>query len=196
MVTVWRSLTDRYPSNALESSGYRLGRVFAACPLPDLAVLCTNASRNLALLEELSKGSETFIILSARHRNTKISAPAPCAITCACSDQTSFCGLLVPWQLTDASFSPVPIKRGKLAFIHNRLPSPTPSSTGRNSVMGFSLLLRSATAWISTLMNCLTIWHTDSEPGTILLYLEQLSDARRFVSAARSAYSQQTDSGD
>ncbi len=33
---------------------------------PDLAVLCTNASRNLALLEELGeKGCKTCIILSA-----------------------------------------------------------------------------------------------------------------------------------
>lgn len=52
---------------------------------PDLAVLCTNASRNLALLEELGeKGCKPALFFPPRHRNTKISAPAPCAITCAC----------------------------------------------------------------------------------------------------------------
>ena len=57
---------------------------------PDLAVLCTNASRNLALLEELGeKGCKTCIILSRPGIATRRSpAPAPCAITCACLDQT------------------------------------------------------------------------------------------------------------
>nr|VUD27610.1 acyl-CoA synthetase [Salmonella sp. NCTC 7297] len=36
-------------------------------------------------------------------------------------------------------------------------------------------------------MNCWTIWRATSKTSAILLYLEQLSDARRFVSAARSA---------
>mgnify|MGYP000081458355 FL=1 len=48
---------------------------------PDLAVLCTNASRNLALLEELGeKGCKTCIILSAPGIATRRSPrlrPAP-----------------------------------------------------------------------------------------------------------------------
>lgn len=56
---------------------------------PDLAVLCTNASRNLALMEELGeKGCKTCIILSAPASQHEDLAPAPCAITCACLDQT------------------------------------------------------------------------------------------------------------
>ncbi len=80
-------------------------------------------------------------------------------------------------------------------LFHNRQPSPTPSSTGRNSVRwAFPTLLRSATAWISLgdsldidVDELLDYLARDSKTSAILLYLEQLSDARRFVSAARSA---------
>ncbi len=73
-------------------------------------------------------------------------------------------------------------------LFHNRQPSPTPSSTGRNSVRwAFPTLLRSATALDIDVDELLDYLARDSKTSAILLYLEQLSDARRFVSAARSA---------
>ncbi len=59
-----------------------LGRILPACPLhPTLRFLCTNASRNLALLEELGeKGCKTCIILSApasQHEDLPRLRPAP-----------------------------------------------------------------------------------------------------------------------
>ena len=74
-------------------------------------------SRNLALLEELGeKGCKTCIILSApasQHEDLR---------ACALRHNMRLLGpnslgLLAPWQGLNASFSPVPIKRGKLAFI-------------------------------------------------------------------------------
>ncbi len=73
-------------------------------------------------------------------------------------------------------------------LFRNRLPSPIPSSTGRNSVRwAFPTLLRSATALDIDVDELLDYLARDSKTSAILLYLEQLSDARRFVSAARSA---------
>ena len=68
---------------------------------PDLAVLCTNASRNLALLEALGeKGCKTCIILSA--------PSAQHAELLACASRYNIrllgpnsLGLLAPWQRSE-----------------------------------------------------------------------------------------------
>ncbi|XPE23302.1 hypothetical protein ACNKHM_20180 [Shigella sonnei] len=82
----------------------------------------------------------------------------------------------------------MPIKRGKLAFISRWAAVPTPSSTRRNSVRwAFPSLLRYGDGDIDV-DELLDYLARDSKTSAILLYLEQLSDARRFVSAARSAF--------
>lgn len=84
---------------------------------PDLAVLCTNARRNIELLEALGqKGCKTCIILSSQPEQY------PALLECAARYQMRLLGpnslgLLAPWQGLNASFSPVAIHRGKLAFI-------------------------------------------------------------------------------
>ena len=109
---------------------------------PDLAVLCTNASRNLALLEELGeKGCKTCIILSApasQHEDLR---------ACALRHNMRLLGpnslgLLAPWQGLNASFSPVPIKRGKLAFIsQSAAVSNTILDWAQQREMGFSYFI-------------------------------------------------------
>ncbi|HBX06734.1 MAG TPA: protein acetyltransferase, partial [Leclercia adecarboxylata] len=85
--------------------------------IPDLAVLCTHARRNITLLEALGKkGCKTCIILSSPpEQQTAL-------LACAARFQMRLLGpnslgLLAPWQGLNASFSPVPIRKGKLAFI-------------------------------------------------------------------------------
>ncbi|MDU7306090.1 MAG: acetate--CoA ligase family protein, partial [Escherichia coli] len=107
-----------------------------------LAVLCTNASRNLALLEELGeKGCKTCIILSApasQHEDLR---------ACALRHNMRLLGpnrlgLLAPWQGLNASFSPVPIKRGKLAFIsQSAAVSNTILDWAQQREMGFSYFI-------------------------------------------------------
>lgn len=133
---------------------------------PDLAVLCTNASRNLALLEELGeKGCKTCIILSAptsQHEDLR-----------ACAQRHNMrllgpnsLGLLAPWQGLNASFSPVPIKRGKLAFIsQSAAVSNTILDWAQQREMGFSYFIALGDSWISTLMNCSTIWRATVKPA-------------------------------
>ncbi len=109
---------------------------------PDLAVLCTNASRNLALLEELGeKGCKTCIILSSptsQHEDLR---------ACALRHNMRLLGpnslgLLAPRQGLNASFSPVPIKRGKLAFIsQSAAVSNTILDWAQQREMGFSYFI-------------------------------------------------------
>ena len=155
---------------------------------PDLAVLCTNASRNLALLEALGeKGCKTCIILSA--------PAAQHAELLACASRYKIrllgpnsLGLLAPWQGLNASFSPVPIKRGKLAFIsQSAAVSNTILDWAQQREMGFSYFIALGDSLDIDVDELLDYLARDSKTSAILLYLEHLSDARRFVSAARSA---------
>ncbi|WP_039055940.1 protein lysine acetyltransferase [Enterobacter sp. Bisph1] len=155
---------------------------------PDLAVLCTHAKRNLALLEALGqKGCKTCIILSA--------PPDQHADLLACAGRYQMrllgpnsLGLLAPWQGLNASFSPVPITRGKLAFIsQSAAVSNTILDWAQQREMGFSYFIALGDSLDIDVDELLDFLARDSKTSAILLYLEHLSDARRFVSAARSA---------
>ena len=155
---------------------------------PDLAVLCTHASRNLALLEALGeKGCKTCIILS--------STPDQFSALKACATRYQMrllgpnsLGLLAPWQGLNASFSPVPIRKGKLAFIsQSAAVSNTILDWAQQREMGFSYFIALGDSLDIDVDDLLDYLARDGKTSAILLYLEQLSDARRFVSAARSA---------
>ncbi len=155
---------------------------------PDLAVLCTNARRNLELLEALGqKGCKTCIILSSQPEQY------PALLECAARYQMRLLGpnslgLLAPWQGLNASFSPVPIHRGKLAFIsQSAAVSNTILDWAQQREMGFSYFIALGDSLDIDVDDLLDFLARDSKTSAILLYLEHLSDARRFVSAARSA---------
>ncbi|CAO95971.1 bifunctional acetate--CoA ligase family protein/GNAT family N-acetyltransferase [Erwinia tasmaniensis] len=161
----------------------------ASLPLsPDLAVLCTHGRRNLELLRALGeRGCKACIVLSApRDQLPELKA-------CASRWQIRLLGpnslgLLAPWQGLNASFSPVPIRPGKLAFISQ-------SSAVSNTILDWAQQRQQGFSWFIALGDSLDIdaddlldfLARDGKTSAILLYLEQLSDARRFVSAARSA---------
>ncbi len=97
-------------------------------------------------------------------------------------------GLLAPWQGLNASFSPVPIARGKLAFIsQSAAVSNTILDWAQQREMGFSYFIALGDSLDIDVDELLDFLARDSKTSAILLYLEHLSDARRFVSAARSA---------
>ena len=155
---------------------------------PDLAVLCTHARRNLALLDALGeKGCKTCIILS--------SPPEQHSELLACAARWQMrllgpnsLGLLAPWQGLNASFSPVPIRKGKLAFIsQSAAVSNTILDWAQQREMGFSYFIALGDSLDIDVDELLDYLARDSKTSAILLYLEHLSDARRFVSAARSA---------
>lgn len=155
---------------------------------PDLAVLCTHAKRNIELLAALGKkGCKTCIVLS--------SPPEQQAELLACAQQWQMrilgpnsLGLLAPWQGLNASFSPVPIRKGKLAFIsQSAAVSNTILDWAQQREMGFSYFVALGDSLDISVDELLDFLARDSKTSAILLYLEHLSDARRFVSAGRSA---------
>ncbi|MFP1529295.1 hypothetical protein ACLB1R_33860 [Escherichia coli] len=94
----------------------------------------------------------------------------------------------LPGGSPNASFSPVPIKRGKLAFIsQSAAVSNTILDWAQQREMGFSYFIALGDSLDIDVDELLDYLARDGQTGAILLYLEQLSDARRFVSAARSA---------
>lgn len=66
------------------------GRILPACPLhPTLRFYVPMPAVILLFWKSSArKAVKPALFFPPRHRNTKISAPAPCAITCACLDQT------------------------------------------------------------------------------------------------------------
>lgn len=156
--------------------------------VPDLAVLCTHAKRNLELLGSLGeKGCKTCIILSSPPEQQ------PELLACASRYQMRILGpnslgLLAPWQGLNASFSPVPIGKGKLAFIsQSAAVSNTILDWAQQREMGFSYFIALGDSLDIDVDELLDFLARDSKTSAILLYLEHISDARRFVSAARSA---------
>lgn len=82
----------------------------------------------------------------------------------------------------------MPIKRGKLAFIsQSAAVSNTILDWAQQRKMGFSYFIALGDSLDIDVDELLDYLARDSKTSAILLYLEQLSDARRFVSAARSA---------
>ncbi|NDL63943.1 bifunctional acetate--CoA ligase family protein/GNAT family N-acetyltransferase [Acerihabitans arboris] len=161
----------------------------ASLPLvPDLAVLCTRASRNAGLLDELGKhGCKTAIILS--------SPPAQFDELKTCAARHGMrllgpnsLGVLAPWQGLNASFSPVPIHKGKLAFIsQSAAVSNTVLDWAQQREIGFSYFIALGDSIDIDVDDVLDFLARDSKTSAILLHLEHLSDARRFLSAARGA---------
>ncbi|QLK62507.1 GNAT family N-acetyltransferase [Enterobacteriaceae bacterium Kacie_13] len=164
-------------------------RDVASLPMsPDLAILCTHADRNLALLEQLGeRGCKTVIILSSQ--------PQQFAELKACAQRFTMrllgpnsLGILAPWQRLNASFSPVPILPGKLAFIsQSAAVANTILDWAQQRAVGFSYFISLGDSLDIDVDDLLDFLARDSKTSAILLYLEHISDARRFLSASRSA---------
>lgn len=139
----------------------------ASLPLtPDLAILCTHAQRNLALIEALGKrGCKTAIVLS--------SPPEQFAELKACAQRYSM-RLLGPNSLacwrhgkvsTPASLRCRSSRANWRSFL-SPPPSPIPFSTGRSSARsGFPILSRWVTAWILTSTTCWIFWLATVKPA-------------------------------
>lgn len=155
---------------------------------PDLAIICTHAKRNLELLQQLGeKGCKACIILSAPTSQLEELK--------ACASQWQIrllgpnsLGLLAPWQGLNASFSPVPIAKGRIAFIsQSAAVSNTILDWAQQRNLGFSWFIALGDSLDIDVDDLLDFLARDGKTSAILLYLEHLSDARRFVSASRSA---------
>ncbi|WP_416776249.1 bifunctional acetate--CoA ligase family protein/GNAT family N-acetyltransferase [Xenorhabdus budapestensis] len=155
---------------------------------PDLAVICTHHSRNLPLLEQLTRlGCKTVIILSSpasqfaelkqysQKYHIRILGP-------------NSLGILAPWIGLNSSFSPIPILKGKLAFISQSAAiSNTILDWANHRNIGFSYFIALGDSVDIDIDDLLDFLARDGKTSAILLHLEHINDARRFLSASRSA---------
>ncbi|MGM3175633.1 bifunctional acetate--CoA ligase family protein/GNAT family N-acetyltransferase [Dickeya lacustris] len=161
----------------------------ASLPMtPDLAVICTRAERNLVLLEELGKrGCKTVIVLSAPPSQFQALKTCAAGYAMRLLGPNSL-GLLAPWQGLNASFSPVPILKGKLAFIsQSAAVSNTVLDWAQQRGIGFSYFIALGDSIDIDVDDLLDFLARDGKTSAILLHLEHISDARRFLSSSRSA---------
>ncbi len=152
---------------------------------PDLAVLCTNAGRNRELLEALGQKA-------ARPASSLFAAgtvPGAARMRRALSDASArpnSLGLLAPWQGLNASFSPVPIHRGKLAFIsQSAAVSNTILDWAQQREMGFPTS-SPVIARILMSMTCWTFWPATARPAPFCC-TSSISATRAALSPPRAA---------
>ena len=178
-------VTPRYQA----VSGVLAYACIADLPLiPDLAVICTHARHNLSLLEQLGeKGCKAVLLLSGDSRDYSALRQQALRYNIRLLGPNSL-GILAPWQGLNASFSPIPARTGKLAFIsQSTAVATTILDWARPQDIGFSYFIALGDSLDVDLDDLLDYLARDSKTSAILLYLEELQDARRFLSAARAA---------
>lgn len=164
--------------------------------VPDIAILCTHASRNVTLFQQLAeKGVANVIVLSAdmysndaqeheiQQQCHHIAKQAGMRVL-----GPNSLGLILPWSHFNGSFSPVTALKGNIAFIsQSAAVCTTILDWANDKQIGFSAFVSLGNASdldFADLLDCLS---TDRHTDAILLYVDTIRDARRFLSAARAA---------
>lgn len=186
-------VTPYYPSVC----GVLAYKTIDALPLvPDIAILCTHASRNISIFRQLAeKGVSNVVVLSSdmysldaqgREIQEQCSAIAKEAGMRVLGPNSL--GLILPWINFNGSFSPVTALKGNIAFIsQSAAVCTTILDWANDKEIGFSAFVSLGNASdidFSDLLDCLS---TDKYTDAILLYVDTIKDARRFMSAARAA---------
>ncbi|RJX75492.1 bifunctional acyl-CoA synthetase/GNAT family N-acetyltransferase [Vibrio sinensis] len=164
--------------------------------IPDVAVLCTNASRNISLFQQLAeKGVKSVIVLSSDMHFLGIDE-IELQDTCLAIARDAgmrvlgpnSLGMILPWHNFNASFSPVTAQAGQIAFISQSAAMCTTILDWANDKnIGFSAFISLGNAIDIDFADLLDYLSTDSHTQAILLYVDTIKDARRFMSAARAA---------
>ncbi|TFH92488.1 bifunctional acetate--CoA ligase family protein/GNAT family N-acetyltransferase [Vibrio ouci] len=164
--------------------------------VPDVVILCTHAKYNQALFQQLAdKQVKSVIVLSA---DMHLSNDDGESIQSAClriAKQSGMrilgpnsLGLVLPWVNFNASFSPVTAEKGKIAFISQSAAMCTTILDWANDKnIGFSAFISLGNALDIDFADLLDHLSTDTHTEAILLYVDTIKDARRFMSAARAA---------
>ncbi|WP_322804642.1 bifunctional acetate--CoA ligase family protein/GNAT family N-acetyltransferase [Vibrio alfacsensis] len=150
---------------------------------PDIAILCTNVSRNQQLLKELDeRGTEFAIVISDDVEHLDLSS-----LSIRVLGPNSL-GIILPWQQFNCSFSPVAAKPGKIAFVsQSSSVCTTVLDWANDKNIGFSAFISIGQGQDIDFAELLDYLSMDAKTESILLYVESIKDARRFMSAARAA---------
>jgi acetyltransferase len=163
---------------------------------PDLAVLCTPPASIPTLIAELGeRGTKAAIVTAAgingaggenaAHRQAMLAAAKPhlLRVLGPCS-----IGLLVPGLGLNASFAPASALPGGMAFVSqsNALASAV-IDWARGRQIGFSTFVCLGDSADVDLGDVLDYLARDAETHSVLVYMESVVAARKFMSAARAA---------
>ena len=164
--------------------------------VPDLAILCTNATRNVTIFEELAeKGIASVIVLSSDMQQESDNGETYDERCLAIAKKhnirvlgSNSLGVIVPWLNLNASFSPVTALPGKIAFVsQSAAVCTTILDWANDKEIGFSAFISIGNGSDIEFSELLDYLSTDSHTEAILLYVDSITDARRFISAARAA---------
>lgn len=165
--------------------------------VPDLAIVCTSAHRNVEVIRQLGeKGVKVAIVLAAGMNsitNTDGTTEEDRMFTVARQYNMRLVGpnsmgLILPWLNLNASFSPIAANKGNIAFIsQSAAVCTTILDWAKNRNIGFSTFLSLGDACDINFAELLDTLCRDSKTEAILLYIDSVKDARRFMSAARAA---------
>jgi acetyltransferase len=186
-------VTPFYPSVC----GVLAYKTVASLPLiPDLAILCTHASRNVALFKQLAeKGIPVVVVLSSdmySHDAQNREIQAQCTEIAKQHNMRilgpNSLGVILPWINLNASFSPIGALQGNIAFVsQSAAVCTTILDWASEKEIGFSAFISLGNACDIDFSDLLDHFSTDRHTDAILLYVDTIRDARRFISAARAA---------
>jgi acetyltransferase len=197
--TVWRNL---------RSGGYR-GRLFAVNPkhreidgepvyasaadlpcAPELALICTPPASVASLIAALGeRGTRAAIVLTAgqdaAQRQAMLDAARPHLLRIL---GPNCIGMLSPHLGLNASFAPTDALAGELAFVSQSGALVTGMlDWARARGIGFSHVISLGEHADVDFADLLDVLASDARTRAILLYIESISLARKFMSAARAA---------
>lgn len=166
--------------------------------VPDLAILCTPPDPLPELIESLgARGTQAALIMTdrLRRRDDETRESALVAETLAAARKTRMrllgpnsLGLLVPALGLNASFAHVEALRGKVAFVsQSGALCAAVLDWARGHGIGFSHFISLGEKWDVDFADTVDYLGAQPDVRAILLYIETLTDARSFLSAARSA---------
>lgn len=165
---------------------------------PDIAIVCTRAEYNPDIIIQLGeKGVKAVIVIAAgmmptientaavnyqqqmlthaKRYNMRIIGP-------------NSIGIILPWLNLNASVSPIQANKGNIAFIsQSSAVCTTILDWAQNKQIGFSTFISLGDACDINFAELLDFLSQDTKTDAILLYIDNIKDARQFMSAARAA---------
>jgi len=164
--------------------------------VPDVAVLCTHASRNKQIFEQLAEKKVSTAIVLSSDMHTPVEGAKTIEEECIEIAKkngirvlgSNSLGIILPWKNFNASFSPVSAAQGNIAFIsQSAAVCTTVLDWANDKGIGFSSFISIGNGSDIDVAELLDHLCTDSKTNAILLYIDSIKDARRFMSAARAA---------
>ena len=197
--TLWRNVRTGgfggaiYPVNPKykELDGHRCyARVDQLPEAPELAVICTPPATVVELMRQLAqRGTQAVVVitagLSAEQKQAMLDIARPRLMRIL---GPNCVGLLAPHAGLNASFAHIPARPGQLAFISQSGALVTAMLDWAEARdIGFSHFVSLGEHADVDFGDMLDYLANDPQTRAILLYIESIDDARKFMSAARSA---------